>query len=142
MTTTQSQYNVFQQLTSARVASAANLAGVYLNGSVNNGVGATLTASAPAALTVDGIALNNGDRVLLDQQTAANQNGVYVVLSAGSGASLWMLQRSADQQSMEQLKLGQFLTINAGSTLAGSLWVLVEPLPGHLGVDALTFAKS
>lgn len=142
MSLSHGQYNVFQQLTSARAASAANLAGNYINGQLNNGVGATLTAASPAALTVDGVSLNVNDRVLLDQQTNANENGIYIVLSAGSASSVWQLQRSADLQSQEQLKLGQFLTINAGSTLAGSMWVLVEPLPSVLGVNALTFTKS
>lgn len=140
MTTT--YYYIQQQLTSARVASAANLAGVYLNGPLNNGVDATLSASSVGALVVDGITLNQGDRVLLDQQTNLNENGVYVVLFAGGPSAIWVLQRSPDQQSLEQLKAGQFLSVNAGSTLAGSIWVLVEPLPALLGINALSFVKS
>lgn len=142
MTTTLSQYNIPQQLTSARYSATANLAGVYVNGPLNNGVGATLTASSPGALTVDGFTPAVGDRVLLSAQTNANENGVYVVNSAGNAASVWQLQRSADQQSIEQFVAGQFLTTNGGATLLGALYVVTEPLPGHLGIDPLTYTRS
>lgn len=142
MTTTLSQYNVPQQLTSVRFSATANLAGVYVNGPLNNGVGATLMAAAPGALAVDGGAPVPGDRVLLSAQTNPNENGIYVVNNSGSGASVWQLQRSADQQSLEQFLAGQFFSTNAGSTLAASMYVLVEPLPSHLGIDALTYTKS
>lgn len=136
MTVQTSQYNVFQQLTSARVVDVANLAAVYLNGPLNNGVGATLTPAAPAALVIDGVTLALNDRVLLTAQTNANENGIYIVTSTN-----WVLTRSADFQNIEQLKAGQFLSINAG-TAAGNIWVLVEPLPAHFGTDALTFVQS
>src|SRR5690349_3961261 len=97
-----SQYSFLQQLTSARVVSTSNLAGTYLNGTLNNGVGATLTANSAALLTIDSVALNQGDRVLLVAQSSANQNGVYVVTSPGSASSIWVLTRSEDQHSIEQ----------------------------------------
>ena len=137
MTVQNSQYNVFQQLTSVRVARTTNLAGVYLNGQLNNGVGATLTAATPAALVIDGVTLNVNDRVLLCAQTNANENGIYVVTSAN-----WVLTRSGDFQNIEQLKTGQFVPVGAGSANSGDIWVLVEPLPAHFGIDALTFVQS
>lgn len=137
MTVQNSQYNVFQQLTSVRVARTTNLAGVYLNGPLNNGVGATLTAPTPAALVIDGVTLSVNDRVLLCAQTNANENGIYVVTS-----TTWVLTRSADQQNIEQLKTGQFIPVGAGSANSGDIWVLVEPLPAMFGVNALTFVQS
>lgn len=138
--TTQSQYNIFQQLTSVRFSATANLSGVYINGPLNNGVGATLTASSPAALTVDSGSPEIGDRILLSEQTNDNENGIYIVLSSGSASSVWQLQRSGDQQSIEQFVAGQFFSVNAGSTLAGAMYVVVEPLPSHLGVDDLSYS--
>lgn len=134
-----SQYSFLQQLTSARVVSTSNLAGTYLNGTLNNGVGATLTANSAALLTIDSVALNQGDRVLLVAQSSANQNGVYVVTSPGSASSIWVLTRSEDQHSIEQLKVGQFISVGAGTADSGSMYVLIEPLPAILGVDDLHF---
>jgi hypothetical protein len=132
-----SQYNLFQQLTSARVVSTSNVAATYLNGPLNNGVGATLTPATPAALVIDGVTLELNDRVLLVGQTNANENGIYVVTDAG-----WVLTRAADFQNIEQMKAGQFLSVNAGTTDAGAMYVLVEPLPAHLGIDDLSFSPT
>lgn len=137
MTVQNSQYNLFQQLTSARVVSTSNVSASYLNGPLNNGVGATLTPAAPAALVIDGVTLELNDRVLLVAQTNANENGIYVVTNEN-----WVLTRAADFQSIEQMKAGQFLSVNAGTTNAGAMYVLVEPLPGHLGIDDLNFSPT
>ena len=139
MTVQNSQYNIFQQLTSARLVDVANLAGVYLNGPLNNGVGATLSAASVGVLTIDSVVANLNDRILLSAQTNANENGVYIVTQAGGASAVWILTRSADQQNIEQMKAGQFLSINAGTAHAGSVWVLVETLPAHLGIDAIHF---
>ena len=137
MTVQTSQYNVFQQLTSVRVARTTNLAGVYINGPLNNGVGATLTAPTPAALVIDSVTLSLNDRVLLCAQTNANENGIYVVTSTD-----WVLTRASDQQNIEQLKTGQFIPVGAGTANSGDIWVLVEPLPAIFGVSAMTFVQS
>jgi hypothetical protein len=137
MTVQTSQYNIFQQLTSVRVVRVTNLSGIYLNGPLNNGVGATLSAASPATLTIDGVAVQLNDRVLLTAQTNANENGIYVLTSLN-----WVLTRSGDFQNIEQLKTGQFIPVGAGSANAGNIWVLVEPLPAHFGIDALTLVQS
>ncbi len=136
------QYNIFQQLTSARVVDTSNLSGNYLNGPLNNGLGATLTASSVGVLTIDSVDLEANDRVLLVGQTNANENGIYVVTQAGGASAVWVLTRSGDQQSIEQIKAGQFLSINAGTSNAGAMYVIVEPLPGALGVDDFNFSPS
>ena len=141
MTTTNSQYNIFQQLTSARLVATSNVAGSYFNGYVNNGVGATLTSTSTGTLTIDSVVANQGDRVLLQNQTNVNENGVYIVTNAGGTSAVWILTRSADQQNIEQLKLGQFISISAGTAEAGSIWVLIEPLPARLGIDGLYFGN-
>lgn len=139
MTASFSQYSIFQQLTSSRVVSTSNLAGSYNNGVLNNGVGATLIANSVGALVIDSVSLSNSDRVLLVAQTNGNENGIYVVTDAGGVAGVWVLTRSADQQNIEQMKAGQFLSIDAGTVNAGSMYVLVEPLPFELGIDDINF---
>src|SRR3990167_3951895 len=68
-----------------RVGSTAALTVTYSNGS--SGVGATLTnAGALAALSIDGVALAIGNKVLIKDQASTFQNGVYEVTVIGSGA--------------------------------------------------------
>lgn len=129
------QYNVYDGLTAVRLASTSNVSGTYFNGQTNNGVGATLTVAA-SSLTIDSVACAVGDRVLLQTQTNTNEQGIYVVLSIGSTV---VLQRSADMQSIEQMRAGQFVSVAAGSVAAGNFFSLVEPLPAVLGVNALVF---
>jgi hypothetical protein len=135
MTTSLSQ-NVFSPwLTPVRLASTSNIAGTYYNGPNNNGVGATLTVAA-SSLTIDSVAVQVGDRVLLQTQSATYQQGIYIVESIGSTV---VLQRAADQQSLEQLKAGEYVAVGAGSTHAGNFYTLVEPLPSAIGVDAIIY---
>ncbi len=141
MTTTVTPFFKAQQLTSARVVSATNLTGTYTNGT--QGVGARLVnAGALAALTIDSVAVVADDRVMLAAQTAANQNGIYVVIDAGSSVAPWILERATDFHSIEQIKAGYFCPIEAGTVGAGDIYVVVEPLPAVLGVSDLVFAPS
>ncbi len=129
------QYNIYPGLTPVRLASTSNVSGTYFNGALNNGLDATLTVAA-SSLTIDSVACAVGDRVLLQTQTNTNEQGIYIVLSIGSTV---VLQRAADQQSVEQMKAGQYVSVGAGSVNAGNFYSLVEPLPNVLGVDAVVF---
>ncbi len=132
------QYNFTPWLTPVRLVSTSNVAGTYFNGTSNNGVGATLTIAA-SSLTVDSVVAVVSDRILLTAQTALNQNGIYVVNSIGSTV---VLQRSADQQSIEQYKAGQYVTAAAGTANGGTAYVMVEPLPAILGINDLVWASQ
>src|ERR1017187_2887173 len=132
------QYNVTPWLTPVRLCSNVNVAGTYFNGTVNNGVGATLTIAA-SSLTIDSVVAKVGDRILLQAQTSAFQNGVYVVNSIGSTV---VLQRSADMQSIEQYLKGQYVTVGAGTALGGSAFILVETLPAILGINTQTWVDA
>lgn len=135
MTTSLGQTVFSPWLTPVRLVSTSNIAGTYYNGPNNNGVGATLTIAA-SSLTVDSVVAAVGDRILLHTQTATYQQGIYIVESIGSTV---VLQRAADQQSLEQLKAGEYVAVGAGSVNAGNFYTLVEPLPQAIGVDAIVF---
>lgn len=128
-------YNV---ITPVRVVATTNVAGSYSNGPSNNGVGATLTVAA-SSLTIDSVVVRVGDRVLLQNQTTAYQNGIYVVKAI---ASTVLLQRSDDMQNIEQLKAGQFTMVGAGTVEQGAAFTLVEPLPQFIGVDDILWVAS
>lgn len=138
MTTSTSPYNIYPGLTPARLVRTSNLAGTYLNGSLNNGVGATLTIAA-SSLTVDSVVTVVDDRLVLMAQTNANENGIYVVTSIGSTV---VLTRAEDFQSIEQLQLGQYISVGAGTLNAGAIFSLVEPKPAILGVSNLVLTAS
>ncbi len=132
------QYLVSPWLTSVRLCSNINISGTYSNGPLNNGVGATLTIAA-SSLTVDSVVAAVGDRILLQNQTSAFQSGIYVVNSISTTV---VLQRAADQQSIEQLRAGQYVTVAAGTALAGSAFALVESLPAILGVNTQSWVDA
>lgn len=135
MTTSLGQTVFSPWLTPVRVVSTSNIAGVYYNGQNNDGVGATLTIAA-STLTVDSVLLEVGDRVLLHTQTATNEQGIYVVKEI---SNVVILQRAFDNQSLEQLKPGEYVAVGAGSVNAGNFYTLVEPLPMIIGIDAMVW---
>ena len=135
MTISQSQYVLSPWLTPVRLVSTSNVAGTYYNGPNNNGVLATLTIAA-SSLTVDSVAAVVGDRILLQTQTSTLEQGIYIVKSIGTTV---VLQRAEDMQSTEQLKIGLYVSVGAGSVNAGNFYTLVEPLPNNIGVDAIVF---
>lgn len=135
MTTSLSQTVFSPWLTPVRLASTANIAGTYSNGPSNNGVGATLTVAA-STLTIDGVLVAVGDRVLLQTQTNTYEQGVYIVRAI---ASTVILERSSDQQTIEQMKSGQYVAVGAGSVSAGNFYTLVEPLPQFIGISAIVW---
>lgn len=135
------QYNIYAGLTPVRLVANSNQSGTYNNGPLNNGVGATFTYGT-GALTIDSVAVNVGDRILFADQSAANQNGIYVCTNAGATGVAAVLQRSADMQSIEQYKEGQFATVAAGSVYGGDSFTLIEPLPARLGIDNMSWSNA
>ena len=76
-------------------AATGNLTVTYNNGV--SGVGATLTnAGAQAAFALDGQTGVLNGRYLIQMQSSALQNGIYVLTSLGSLTTNWVLTRSID----------------------------------------------
>ena len=77
--------------------------------------------------------LTAGDRILVKNQTATADNGIYV---AASGA--W--SRSADANTWDEL-VAAYLFVIEGTTWAGSSWVDTNSKGGTLGVTPVTFVQ-
>jgi hypothetical protein len=127
-----------------RLATAAALpANTYNNGS--SGVGATLTANVNGALSVDGVAVVVGNRVLIKNEVVEANNGVYVVTQTGSAGTPYILTRATDFDSagtgVDQIDAGDFFLITAGSTNANTSWVQQTPLPITVGTTAIVFSQ-
>ena len=125
--------------------SAGNLSSVYNNGTA--GVGATLTNnSTQVALVVDGVTTNTSDRILIYNQTDATENGVYVVTDVGSGATNWVLTRSADTNTSgggdpNSLDEGSYFLVTDGDTGAGESYVCSTVGTITFGTTDITFAQ-
>jgi len=100
-----------------------------------------LTAGANAALAAqDGVTLSAGDRILVKNQAAAEQNGVYVVTSIGSAGAPWMLRRAtdADAASATEVSYGMSVYVTAGSTLAGKRYFMSNASFTTIGASGVT----
>lgn len=138
---TVSAMNEFQQLSAVRLVSDSNQSGTYNNGPLNNGVGATFTYST-GALTIDSVAVNLNDYVLLMGQTAAYQNGIYQCTQAGATGVAAVLTRRGDFQSIEQIRAGHFVPVQAGTAFGGAMFTVVEPLPKAIGAPITSGANN
>jgi len=132
----------------AEVTTLTNATGLTQPALGEGGVGATLTnAGAQAALTIDGILMTVGARVLVQGQTNQAENGIYSVTTVGTGATNWVLTRATDGNSYApksdtQLGAGSYFFIMQGSQYAGSSYVLTSP-PGeiHFGTSNIVFSQ-
>lgn len=121
----------------------------YANGT--GGVGATLTANANGALTVDGYTFtspaDDGTRILVKNQASQLQNGVYTLTQAGDTVpgSPFILTRATDFDSagsgVDQIDAGDFFLVTAGTANANTSWVQQTPLPITVGTTGIVFAQ-
>ncbi len=122
-----------------RLGTTGALTATYANGTA--GVGATLTnATTQAALTLDGVLTVVGDRVLIKNQGAAAQNGIYTVSVVGTGATNWVLTRATDYDQAAEINPGDLVIITAGNTLASSSWIETATVV-TVGTDAINFSQ-
>jgi hypothetical protein len=128
---------------------AALPAVTYNNGT--GGVGATLTANANGALTVDGYTFvspaDNGTRILIKDQANGAQNGVYTLTQAGdsSPGAPFILTRATDFDSVgtgvDQIDEGDFFLVTSGTANANTAWVQQTPPPITIGTTAIVFQQ-
>lgn len=125
---------------SVHVATTAALAAcTYNNGS--SGVGATLTADANGALTIDSHAVNAGEYVLVKNQVAGLQNGLYTVTSAGAADGPFILTRRGDADTGSELSSGSFVFVEQGTSNASTGWVVSTSGGITIGTTAITFTQ-
>lgn len=86
--------------------------------------------------TVDGVALTAGMRVLVKNQTAAKDNGLYTVVSGAA----WT--RCDDANSSAKVTPGLLVLVERGTSNSDSAWQLVTDAPITLGVTSLTFEMA
>lgn len=124
---------------SCKLATIAALpTNTYANGTA--GVGATLTATSNAALTVDSVLVAVADRILVKDEASQLKNGIYVVTATGSGAAPYVLTRSTDMDVNTEVQ-GAFTFVEAGTTNISSGFVCPTTGSITMGTTAITFTQ-
>jgi hypothetical protein len=148
----QGESNTENAHSSVRVATttALNNSPTYTAGSADassgTGVGAYIQATTNGALSIDGVAVAVGDRVLVKNQADQRNNGIYTVTTTGGVSALYKLTRATDYDNhlAAQVEYGDYVFIvegtvnngdsalqnNVGSNVDGSI---------RIGTDNITF---
>ena len=92
----------------------------------------TISTGLNATDVIDGITLVNGDRVLVKNQAAPAENGIYVVAASPA--------RSTDADAWAELP-SAFTFVEQGNTNADTGWVCTADQGGTLGTTAVTWAQ-
>lgn len=123
----------------AQVATNAALpANVYANGA--SGVGATLTASANGVLTVDGYAPVLNDLVLVKNEVAGANNGLYQLTVLGTVSVKYVLTRHVDMDASAEFGGSLIPVENNGTATANTLWLCNTNGP-TVGTTAITLTQ-
>jgi hypothetical protein len=127
----------------ALATTAALPANTYNNGT--SGVGATLTANANGALSVDSTLTVVSERILVKNEAAGANNGVYVVTQVGSAGTPYILTRATDFDSVgtgvDQIDEGDFFLVTSGTANLNTAWVQQTAPPITIGTTAIVFQQ-
>lgn len=112
------------------------VAGVNWKGSVRAAttVNGTLATAYENGDTIDGVTLATGDRILLKNQTAGGENGVYTVNASGAPT------RSTDVDTDAEI-LQAAVFVREGTTLADTGWVNTTNGPITIGTTATVWSQ-
>jgi hypothetical protein len=111
----------------------------YSNGTA--GVGATLTAASNAALVIDGYTVLLNDRVLINNQAAGLQNGVYTQTTLGTSGAAYVLTRATDFNTPTKINNAGVSPTTNGSVNAGYTWCLDAAII-TIGTSAILYDQT
>lgn len=97
-------------------------------------VAGTLASSFENTDTIDGVTLATGDRILIKNQAAPAENGIYTVNASGAPT------RATDADSSADL-IGAAVFVSEGTTLGNTLWVMTTDSPITVNTTGLVFAQ-
>lgn len=122
---------------------AALPANTYNNGT--SGVGATLTANANGALSVDSTLTVVANRVLVKNEVTQANNGVYTVTQVGTAGTPYILTRATDFDTagsgVDQIDEGDFFLVTGGVANINTAWVQQTAPPITVGTTAIVFQQ-
>lgn len=83
---------------------------------------------------IDAVALADGDRVLVKNQTARETNGIYLVR-----VGVW--ERAPDASDNESVHAGLYVFVEEGFANSDSGWILATDNPIDVGVTPISFTR-
>jgi hypothetical protein len=102
---------------------------------------ATVNLAGGAPSSVDGVSLTTGDRVLVTAQSTGSQNGLYYVVTVGSGSNgTWA--RTSDGNENGEIEAGMIVMVTEGVIYADTQWKLITDDPITINTTALTFTQN
>lgn len=121
---------------------------VYYNGPSNDGIGARLTGTTNEAIRettmalnsgrIDSIVVQSGDTILVKNQSASLQNGIYQVLQVGSPSQPFIIERIAGYDQTSEIYPSQVNVISGSNNGNKSFFETIEnPV---IGFSAITYA--
>jgi len=113
-----------------RVATTANLNGTFAFNTPGIFPSTLTNNGARGPLTIDGISLRAGDRVLVKNQSAGREreNGVYVVTTAGNATTNWRLTRATDADTMVEVPANTFVQVAEGTSSGKVFTIRFTPI--------------
>jgi hypothetical protein len=127
----------------ALATTAALPANTYNNGT--SGVGATLTGNSNGALSVDSTLTIVAERILVKNEVAGANNGVYIVTQVGTAGTPYILTRATDFNTVgtgvNQIDEGDFFLVTSGTANVNTAWVQQTAPPITVGTTALVFQQ-
>lgn len=115
----------------------ANYSGALLGGfdfKSSCRVATTANITLSGLQTIDGVSLTLNDRVLVKNQTDAEDNGIY-----NASSSTWT--RSTDADTSSDITSGLFVAVTEGTANGDTAWLLTTNDPITLGTTELTFTE-
>ena len=98
--------------------------------------------SAAAKLTIDGVDVANGDRVLVKNEGTDSRNGIYTVTNKGSSTSgdLWVLKRAPDCKASNMFEPAFVVPVAEGSVNADTMYEFTADAPFTMDTSSATFS--
>lgn len=94
----------------------------------------TIASALINGLSMDGVTLATGNRVLLKDQTTPSQNGIYVVVASGAAS------RSVDADSDAEVNAGMAVSVEEGTISGDKAYILTTNNPITLGTTSLSYS--
>lgn len=107
--------------------------------SVKVSTAANITLSG-SPQTIDSVQVVTGDRVLVKSQTAAAENGIYVV-AAGAWTRATDFDATGGPGGTQSATAGATVFVSEGTTLGNSSWTVTTNDPITLGTTGITWAQ-
>lgn len=97
-------------------------------------VAGTLASSFVNGSAIDGVTLATNDRILIKNQAAPAENGIYTVNASGTPT------RAIDMDVWAEVP-GAYMFVEEGTTLADTAWVCTSNQGGTLNTTAISFSQ-